>query len=72
MVFPLLRQELHGCGNLSGGDIDAAWENTGVGRVYTSGIPTPDQNDVEAMGLIFEDGERLHSTEKVKARDEHG
>jgi hypothetical protein len=37
--------------------------------------PTPDQDVVEelgkAVGLIYEDREPLHTTEKIAARDEH-
>ena len=61
---------------LSGGDIDAAWEDADVGEESVGGgNPTPDQSVVEelgkAMGLIYEDGEPLHTTEKLEARDEH-
>lgn len=61
---------------LSGGDIDAAWEDAAVGEETVGGEnPTPDQDVVEelgiAVGLIYEDGEPLHSTEKLEARDEH-
>ena len=57
---------------LSGGDVDAAWEDADVGEEEN---PTPDQSVVEelgkAVGLIYEDGEPLHTTEKIEARDEH-
>ncbi len=61
---------------LSGGDVDAAWEDADVGEESVGGgNPTPDQSVVEelgkAMGLNYEDGEPLHTTEKVEARDEH-
>ena len=61
---------------LSGGDIDAAWEDAAVGEESVGGgNPTPDQNVVdelgEAMGLNYEDGEPLHTTEKLEARDDH-
>jgi hypothetical protein len=61
---------------LSGGHIDATWENADVGEENVGGgNPTPDQGVVEelgkAVGLIYEDGEPLHTTEKVEARDEH-
>jgi hypothetical protein len=61
---------------LSGGDVDAAWEDADVGEESVGGgNPTPDQDVVEelgkAVGLIYEDGEPLHTTEKVEARDEH-
>ena len=61
---------------LSGGDVDAAWEDADVGEESVGGgNPTPDQSVVEelgkAVGLIYEDGELLHTTEKIEARDEH-
>ncbi|MEP7272546.1 MAG: DUF6335 family protein [Acidobacteriota bacterium] len=61
---------------LSGGDIDAAWEDSDVGEESVGGgNPTPDQSVVdelgEAVGLNYEDGEFLHTTEKVEARDQH-
>ncbi len=61
---------------LSGGDIDAAWEDADVGEESVGGEnPTPDQNVVdelgEAMGLNYEDGEPLHTTEKLEGRDKH-
>ena len=61
---------------LSGGDLDAAWEDADVGEESVGGgNPTPDQNVVDelgkAMGLNYEDGEPLHTTEKLEARDEH-
>jgi hypothetical protein len=62
--------------SLSGGDIDAAWEDADVGEESVGGEnPTPDQNVVEelgkAMGLNYEEGEPLHSAEKLHKRDEH-
>jgi len=61
---------------LSGGDIDAAWEDASVGEESVGGgNPTPDQDTVEelgkAVGLTYEDAEPLHTTEKIDARDEH-
>ncbi len=61
---------------LSGGDVDAAWEDADVGEESVGGgNPTPDQSIVEelgeAMGLTYEDNEPLHTTEKVEARDKH-
>jgi hypothetical protein len=61
---------------LSGGDIDAAWEDADVGEESVGGgNPTPDQNVVEelgeAVGLTYEDNEPLHTTEKLDARDEN-
>jgi hypothetical protein len=61
---------------LSGGDIDAAWEDADVGEESVGGgNPTPDQDLVDelgkAVGLTYEDGELLHTTEKIERRDEH-
>ena len=61
---------------LSGGDVDAAWEDADVGEESVGGgNPTPDQNEVdelgEAMGLSYEAGEPLHTTEKLADRDKH-
>jgi hypothetical protein len=60
---------------LSGGDIDAAWEDADVGEESVGGEnPTPDQDIVEelgkAVGLTYEDNEPLHTSEKIKARDQ--
>jgi stage V sporulation protein SpoVS len=59
---------------LSGGDIDARWDQAGVGSETVSGTaPTPDQDLVdeigEAMGVTYEDNEPL-DPEKVSKRDE--
>ncbi|MEO6724403.1 MAG: DUF6335 family protein [Blastocatellia bacterium] len=61
---------------LSGGDVDAAWEDADVGEESVGGgNPTPDQSVVEelgkAMGVNYEEGEPLHTTEKLESRDEH-
>lgn len=61
---------------LSGGDLDAAWEDADVGEESVGGgNPTPDQSVVEelgkAVGLIYEDGVPLHTTEKLESRDQH-
>ncbi|NNF00349.1 MAG: hypothetical protein HKN25_15115 [Pyrinomonadaceae bacterium] len=60
---------------LSGGDIDAEWEdanNTGSEAVFGHN-PTPDQSDVEdnahAMGINFEDDEALDFEKKIEKRD---
>ena len=59
---------------LSGGDIDAAWDQADIGDETVGGSsPTPDQAIVEelgeAVGLIYEDGEPLKTTEKLAERD---
>jgi Family of unknown function (DUF6335) len=61
---------------VTGGDIDAAWDQADVGEETVGGTtPTPDQDIVDeigrAVGLHYEDAEPLHTTEKVERRDEH-
>ncbi|HKT36376.1 MAG TPA: DUF6335 family protein [Nitrospira sp.] len=60
---------------LTGGDIDAAWDQAEVGEETVGGTtPTPDQDIVDeigkAVGIEYEDAEPLHTTEKVERRDE--
>jgi hypothetical protein len=60
---------------LSGGDIDAAWDQADVGEETVGGSsPTPDQDVVdqlgEAVGLTYEDNEPLDTEKKVAKRDE--
>jgi len=60
---------------LSGGDIDAAWDRADVGEETVGGSsPTPDQDVVdqlgEAVGLTYEDNEPLDTERKVAKRDE--
>ncbi len=59
---------------LSGGDIDADWENADVGEEAVGGQnPTPDQSDVdeigEAMGVVYEDDEPVDADDKLRKRD---
>ena len=60
---------------LSGGDVDAAWEDADdVGEeAVGGGNPTPDQDVVEeigeAMGVTFQDNEPLDIVEKMEKRD---
>jgi hypothetical protein len=63
--------------SLSGGDIDARWdqaESSGEESVGGS-APTPDQDVVdeigEAAGVTYQDGEPLRAGEKEEERDEH-
>jgi hypothetical protein len=62
---------------ITGGDLDADWENA-----YFSGDeapggdnPTPDQDNVEemgeALGLSYDDSEELKGSEKLIERDKH-
>lgn len=60
---------------VTGGDIDAAWDQADVGEETVGGTtPTPDQDIVDeigrAVGIYYEDAEPLHTTEKVERRDE--
>jgi hypothetical protein len=59
---------------LSGGDIDAAWDRADVGEETVGGsTPTPDQDVVDqlgqAVGLTYEDNEPLDTERKVAERD---
>ena len=60
---------------LTGGDIDAAWDQAEAGEETVGGSsPTPDQDIVDeigrAVGLNYEDAEPLHTTEKIERRDQ--
>lgn len=60
---------------LSGGDVDAAWDDANVGEETAGGMaPTPDQDMVEeigeAYGLTYKEGEPLRTGEKLAKRDE--
>lgn len=59
---------------VAGGDIDAAWDQADVGEETVGGTtPTPDQDIVDeigrAVGVVYEDAESLHTTEKLERRD---
>lgn len=62
---------------LSGGDIDARWEDAESGGDETVGgsTATPGRNDLdeigEAMGVAYADGEELKVGEKEEGRDQH-
>jgi Family of unknown function (DUF6335) len=62
---------------LSGGDIDAAWDQSDASGEETVGgsNPTPDQDVVdqlgEAVGLIYQNEEPLNTEEKLEERDTH-
>jgi hypothetical protein len=62
---------------VSGGDVDAAWDQSDVSGEETVGgsNPTPDQDIVEdlgkAAGLTYQDNEPLDPNEKVAERDRH-
>jgi len=60
---------------LSGGDIDARWEDAdSSGEESVSGsVATPEQNDVqemgEAIGVTYQENEELKVGEKERSRD---
>ncbi len=62
---------------LSGGDIDAEWEDANDSGAESVGghNPTPDQSDSEAnanaMGVSFEDNEPLNFDEKHDRKDRY-
>ena len=62
---------------LSGGDVDARWEDAESGGDETVGGSTavPGQNDVDeigaALGVTYRAGEELNVGEKEAARDKH-
>ena len=62
---------------LSGGDIDARWDDAESGGDETVGgsTATPGRNDLdaigEAVGVTYADGEELKMGEKEERRDRH-
>lgn len=63
--------------DLSGGDIDAAWEDSNISGEESVGgtVSTPDQDRVdelgEAVGLTYNDNEPLNTEEKLLNRDRY-
>src|SRR5579862_3196371 len=60
---------------LTGGDVDAAWDEVDVGEETVGGsTPTPDQDVVDdlgrAAGVTYSDSEPLRPEEKEMERDE--
>ncbi len=59
---------------LSGGDVQAAWDQDTGEETVGGSNPTPDQDQVDALGqavgISYSDAEPLHTTEKVERRDE--
>ena len=60
---------------LTGGDVDAAWDEVDVGEETVGGsTPTPDQDVVDdlgrAAGVTYSDTEPLRPEEKERERDE--
>ena len=62
---------------LSGGDLDARWEDAESGGDETVGgsTATPGRNDLDAIGraigVTYADGEELKTGEKGERRDKH-
>ena len=62
---------------LTGGDLDANWENAYFSGEEAPGgdNPTPDQGIVvdigKALGVEYQDNEELKAADKVAARDKH-
>jgi len=59
---------------LTGGDVDAAWDQAAVGDETVDGSsPTPDQDIVDeigkALGVTYARGEPLRTTEEIERRD---
>jgi hypothetical protein len=71
------REHTEGGSALTGGDIDADWnEAYSSGEETPSGdMPTPDQDVVEeigrALGVEYEDAEELKGADKIENRDRH-
>lgn len=63
--------------NLSGGDIDAAWDDSAMAGEESVGgsAPTPGQDNVDelgkAAGITYQDEEPLNSDKKILDRDRH-
>lgn len=73
-LFRRLREHHAETPQLSGGDLDAAWDQADVGDETATVEPTPDQDLVDeiggAMGVTYEDDEELGFADKVHRRDE--
>src|SRR5690606_750863 len=73
----LLRQHTETGPALSGGDIDARWDDAyAVGDEAPGGDhPTPDQDRVDdickSLGVNYVDNEELRSSDKIGQRDRH-
>jgi hypothetical protein len=72
-----LEQHTESSPALTGGDIDARWDDAyAVGDEAPGGDnPTPDQDRVEdigrALGVTYEDNEELRGSDKIAKRDRH-
>ncbi len=71
------REHTEGGPALTGGDLDADWNDAYSSGEETPGgdMPTPDQDVVEeigrALGVEYEDAEELKGAEKIETRDRH-
>jgi hypothetical protein len=71
------REHTEGGSALTGGDVDADWNEAYSSGEETPGgdMPTPDQDVVEeigrALGVEYEDAEELKGAEKIENRDRH-
>jgi hypothetical protein len=69
------REHTEGGSRLTGGDVDADWNEAYASGEETPGgdMPTPDQDVVEeigrALGVEYEDAEELKGAEKIENRD---
>jgi len=72
-----LREHTDTSPELSGGDIDARWDeaDSAGDEAVAGSTATPDQNGVDdlgrAMGVTYQDDEALRAGEKERSRDEH-
>ena len=71
------REHTEGGSALTGGDVDADWNDAYASGEETPGgdMPTPDQDVVEeigrALGVEYEDAEELKGAPKIEERDRH-
>lgn len=72
-----LRNDPNADPTITGGDLDANWENAQFSgdESAVSSSPTPDQSVVDdigrAMGVTYSDEEPLRAGQKERSRDEH-
>jgi hypothetical protein len=77
MYHQRLKEHTEGGTALTGGDLDADWNEAYSSGEETPGgdMPTPDQDVVEeigrALGVEYEDAEELKGAEKIENRDRH-
>lgn len=74
LLIDRLREHTAQSPELSGGDLDAAWDESAVGEESVGGgNPTPDQDVVDelgqAVGLTYQDNEELDLEGKLAQRD---